>query len=120
MNVTFKMQIIPLQPLPAQTFNIIVDEVSYDFTIRATATAANPSAPIIYDITIDGVLELAGFRLVAGQFLIPYKYLERGGNFIFLLPDGADFDYSEFGKSEILYYFNAAEVSQWRNLITAL
>jgi hypothetical protein len=62
----------------------------------------------------DGVAVVSGQRIVAGEPIIPYKYLEAG-NFILVTADDLPPDYTKFGTDQILYYVTQEEVDASRS-----
>lgn len=98
------MRLIPLANTPNQSFTVQLDNVRWELVVR-TARGC-----MCADVDRDNVALLRGVRLVAGQPIIPYAYLQTG-NFIFLSVDDALPDWSQFGVSQTLVYFSAAEIA---------
>lgn len=104
------MKQISISAVPNQTVTFTVEDYTYEMTLRSL----NAGAFMVYDLSIDSVEVLRGFRFVPGQFLIPYRYLEKAGNFVLGTDDDAEADYTEFGSTQFLYYYTADEVSEYR------
>lgn len=61
------------------------------------------------DISRDGELLLSGARVLSGEALIPYKYLEKG-NFIFITVGGSLPFFEFFNQTQILVYVGQDEI----------
>lgn len=94
---------IDLQPIPNQSFSVILDGSVYDITIKET------NGTMSYDMTRDNVPVLNGQRIVTGSVLIPYRYLQKG-NFVLTTLNEELPDYTKFGSSQFLVYITADEV----------
>lgn len=105
------MQNIQIQPAAGQEFTININSVRYDLRFKLIAPGV-----VAYDIDIDQQPVISGFRVTPGTLLIPYPALERDGNFYLYVPNGEDVDYQQFGQSQLLYYLNADEVAEVRNV----
>jgi len=98
-------QLIQLQPIPNQSFSIPLE--GNRFVLRFMKC----SGVMACDIEINEKVILTGQRCVAGEYLIPYEYLEEGaGNFGIVTENDALPDYREFGDTQELYYFTGEEV----------
>lgn len=104
------MKLIPLQPIPNQSFTSNIGGFRYDFAIKTIQPGV-----MAYDLSIDQAPVVQGFRIENGALLLPYIHMEKGGNFIFLIPDDQTADYQQFGSSQNLYYLSAEELSGLRN-----
>lgn len=98
------MQTIPLNSEPNQELTAFLDNTRY--TLRIKEAAGRMAA----DVSIDGVLILQGVRLLAGQPVIPYAYLQRG-NFIVLTADEAEPGWREVGTTQTLVYLSPEELA---------
>lgn len=97
------MKKINISAIPTQSFTVNEGDHSYAFTFRCN------DGFMTYDISVDSESIISGFRFVAGQMLIPYKYLEVDGNFILGMAADEDIDYTKFGDTQNLYYLTADE-----------
>lgn len=98
------MRLVPLAAIPNQSFTATLDQV------RWVVRLVEASGVMAADVTRDGVLLLTGQRIVAGEPIVPYRYLQTG-NFIFLT-DGDDLpQWSLFGFSQYLFYLSADEIA---------
>lgn len=101
------MMIVPLAPIPNQSFNIFLDNNEWDFTIY---TVGNVMAA---DVVLNGTLILSGQRLTPVTPVIPYRYLENG-NFAFVTANFDYPDYTMFGASQSLVYVSPDELEAIR------
>lgn len=100
-------QQVPLQSIPNQDFTITLDGNLFGIGLHTTNGVMSVS------MTINGIDTLDNIRTVAGSPLIPSKY-EEAGNFMFVTQNQALPDYDQFGTSQILLYFTAAELAAYR------
>lgn len=104
------MRNIQIEQLPNQELTFTLDNVNYFLILRYI----NETLTTI-DITANNEILLQAFRVIQGGFLIPYEYLERGGNFIFYSQVGSNPNYLEFNSTQFLYYLTSDEVEEIRN-----
>lgn len=97
------MQIIPLAQTPNQSFSVRLDNV------RMTLRVKEARGLMVLDFEREGVAVLSGSAIIAGETLIPYRYLESG-NFLLLTTGDALPDWREFGLTQTLIYLSAAEI----------
>lgn len=98
------MRIVPLAAVPNQSFTVTLDNIRWVLRLITT------QGVLACDVERQGVILLRGCRVVSGEPLIPYKYLQTG-NFIFIM-SGDDLPaYSLFGVSQTLVYLTAAEIA---------
>lgn len=101
------MQLITLQAIPNQSFNIQLDNALYKIAVKCGG------AFMFVDIIRNGEPIVLGMRAVTGAFLIPYKYLEIG-NFIFTTRNEEYPTYVQFGVNQYLFYFSQTELGDLR------
>lgn len=101
------MRTIPLVATPNQRFTVTIDNVRYDVAIKVARGV------MACDVAIDGVQILTGSRVLAGEMLIPFRYMENG-NFILLTENGDLPAYEQFGNTQTLVFFTAAEMGAIR------
>ena len=101
------MQQIPLQALPNQSFQIVLDNNTWAFTIKTTGGLTTVS------LTLNNVDILDSTPAVAGGFIIPYEYLEAG-NFFFTTQNYQLPNYEYFGTTQYLIYISATELAAYR------
>lgn len=97
---------IPIIATPNQTFSALLDNSRYVLTIKSL-----PQGLTIASVTINGVLIVDSIRLVANRLIIRHLYQEGAGGNFFLGADGDTLpDYTQFGNTQTLTYFTAAEL----------
>lgn len=95
--------VVDLQQIRSQEIFIQLDGVQHELRVYATNNS------MAYDITRDNNVVLRGSRLVNGEALIPFDYLEAG-NLILIATDDRVADYNQFGLTQTLLYFTQAEL----------
>src|SRR5690242_19198724 len=101
------MQRLSLQAIPNQNFNIQLDNILYNITIKTGGLF------MFVDIIRNGTPIVLGMRAVAGTFLIPYQYLESG-NFLIITANQEYPDYNQFGTTQYLMYFSPSDLENLR------
>lgn len=99
------MQNIPLLAVPNQSQFVRLGNRRFAFAVKAV------SGCMVFDLEIDGLPVLSGSRILAGEPLIPYAYLEEG-NFVLLTSNDELPDWREFQKTQQLIYLSADELEQ--------
>lgn len=97
------MRIVPLASAPNQSFTLTIDGVRWALALKEARGV------LCVDIVRDGVILLSGTRALAGEALIPYRYLQTA-NFIFVTVGDEMPDWSEFGRSQVLVYVTQEEI----------
>lgn len=103
---------VPLQQLPNQTFSVTLDGNLYDITIKAAENIMSVSFLRNGADIIDNVRAVAAGALIQGQY-------QEAGNFLFLTANNQLPDYNQFGLTQSLLYFSAAELAAFRTPPTA-
>jgi hypothetical protein len=98
------MRTIPIAAVPSQSLSIRVDNVRIVLRIKEA------NGVMIADVERDNTAIISGTRVLAGEPIIPYRYLEEG-NFLVLTIDDELPDWREFGISQSLIYITADEVA---------
>lgn len=101
------MQQIPLQAIPNQKFNLLIDGNQWVIELKTTNGCTSAS------ITLNGVVVVENARAAAAAKIIPAKYQENG-NFVFVTQNSELPDYTQFGVTQRLIYFSAAELTLLR------
>lgn len=101
-------QTIPIQALPNQELTVVLDGNTWDVTIRAT------NGVMSITLVLNGVIDIENLRVVAGMRVIPSEY-EEAGNFVFITQNFALPEYPQFGVSQSLIHFSAAELAVIRS-----
>ncbi len=101
--------VVPLEALPNQEFSIVLDDVRYVISIREI-----PVNMMAITIIRDNILLISNARLIGGQNVLPFKYLEgKYGNFVFV-NNGEYPWYENFGITQYLVYVPLAELVAFR------
>lgn len=95
---------IPLIQTANQTFNIDLDTRQFTITIKEAAGV------MIADVAIDGAPVIIGTRILAGEPIIPYEYLQDG-NLVLNTTDAALPYWDQFGTSQTLLYLTNEEMT---------
>lgn len=98
------MRNIPITQDPNQDLTVRLDDTRYGLRLKAV------NGVMVVDVSIDGVTVLTGSRVLAGEPLIPYEYLQEG-NFILLTINDELPDYTQFGVTQSLVYLSPAELA---------
>lgn len=98
---------VPLQQLPSQQFTITLDNNRFQLTPKLTNGQTSVS------IDLNGSAILSNARAASCAPIIPEIYQESG-NFIFLTANEQLPNYQQFGLTQTLYYFSAAELAVFR------
>jgi hypothetical protein len=98
---------LPVQALPNQEFQAVLDGNSWDFIIRSTNGIMSTT------LALNGAVVVQNARCVAGSFVIPSRY-EESGNFLFLTANNQLPDYTLFGSTQSVIYVSAAELAVFR------
>lgn len=100
--------LIEINAIPAQSFTISLG--GYSYSIRLFSIDGNMS----YDLSIDDVSIIQGFKFVNEVLMLPYKYQEVNGNLLLSVPDDETPDYTKFGSTQFLVYLDADEAETFR------
>lgn len=99
------MQIIPLQSIPNQQFQVTLDGQFYDIQLRSIGDMMYAT------ISMNNVQIVSGVRCVVGTPLLPYRYLQGdGGNFVFVTTSGQNPQYENFAAGDVLLYASPSEI----------
>lgn len=98
------MMEIALLPVANQGFTVNLDSGLYDLTLRECA------GMMCADIALNGATVITGTRIVAGEPIINFPYLEAGGNFVLYTQNGDLPYYDQFGVTQTLFYLTDAEM----------
>lgn len=101
------MRDIPLDPVANQEITVRLDGDRYSLRFVAA------SGVMVVDISRDGEVLLKSSPVLAGEPLLPYKYIERG-NFLLMTVGDALPDYRRFGVDQSLVYLSVAELAALR------
>lgn len=96
---------VPLQPVANQSLTVTLEGSRYGLTLKETHGVMS------LDVVRDEVELLRGHRVVAAAPLLPYRFLQDGGNFVLLTENDELPYYAQFGFTQQLVYLTAAEVA---------
>lgn len=97
------MRTIPLATVPNQSLSVRLDNS------RLVLRLKEASGVMVADLERDGVVIISGTRVLAGEPIIPYAYLQQG-NFILLTVNDELPDWRLFGASQTLLYLEVADI----------
>lgn len=101
------MKRIPLIAAPNQRLTVTIDRVRYGLALKMARGVLTCS------VSVNGADILTGGRVLAGELIIPYRYLETG-NFLLRTPDGELPDWRQLGTTHRLYFLTAVELGAIR------
>lgn len=101
------MQNIPIQAIPNQQFNIVIDNNRWEIEVKST------NGTISCSIARNNVPLVTNARAVGGMRILPCVYQEDG-NFAIITQNQQVPDYREFGVSQFMIYLSAAELEEIR------
>ena len=102
------MESIKIDALPSQSFTIPLGGNNHEIKIYSI------DGHMSYDLAINSVQVISGFKMVNDIPLLAYKYQEINGNILLSLPDDEIPNYKSFGLSQFLYYLSAEESAAYR------
>lgn len=97
------MRTIPLAAVANQILSVRLDDQRLVLRLKAA------EGVMVADLDRDGERVISGVRVLAGEPIIPYRYLESG-NFMLLTIDDELPDWRQFATTQRLVYLTAAEV----------
>jgi hypothetical protein len=97
----------PIQAVPNQSLSITLDGNVFELTIKSLKGIT------VVSVTINGVDTIDNLIAAACAPIIPAQYLEAG-NFVFLTANNQLPFYTQFGTTQSLFYFTAAELAALR------
>lgn len=98
------MRIIPLSTVPNQEFSVRLDDRRWVLRIKEANNV------MVADISRDSVTLLSATRVLAGELIIPYRYLQTGNFLLMTLADDLP-DWRQFNSTQVLVYLTAEEVA---------
>jgi hypothetical protein len=109
------MQNIPLQKVPNQEINILLDDNNYDIVIHDTQYNSSFGTSIMaVDITINNEIAILGSRACTNCPIIPF--LNRSnGNFVIVTQNDQYPNWRLFGVTQFLIYMSQAELEAITN-----
>lgn len=96
---------IPLTQTPNQSLSVVIDNHSYTITLKLVKNIME------FSLSVDDQKITDGERCFPNQFILPYTYMVRGGNFIFKCENGEYPNWQNFGGSCVLLFFSEEEIA---------
>lgn len=97
------MRNIPLAAIANQELSVRLDDE------RLVLRLKEARGVMVADLDRDGVRIISGVRVLAGEPIIPYRYLESG-NFLLTTVNDELPDWRKFASTQRLVYLTVAEV----------
>lgn len=98
------MQELPLIQIANQQFSVELEARQWTITIKEA------NGVMIADVNVDGDDVVTGTRILAGEPIIPYGYLQDGNLVLVTLDDALPY-WDQFGVSQALVYLTNAEMA---------
>lgn len=98
------MRIVPVASIPNQAFTVTIDNVRWGLALK------DARGVMVADVTRDDIRLLSATRVLAGEAIIPYAYLQTG-NFLMLTDQNQLPEWGQLGVSQVLVYLSAAEIA---------
>lgn len=98
------MRIIPLSAIPNQEFSVRLDDT------RLVLRLKEARGVMVADVQRDDLVLVSATRVLAGELIIPYAYLQQG-NFLILTVDDELPDWRQFGVTQTLVYLTEEEMA---------
>lgn len=98
------MRIIPLSAIPNQEFSVRLDDTRLVLRIKEARGV------MVADVQRDDLVLVSATRVLAGELIIPYTYLQQG-NFLILTVDDELPDWRQFGVTQTLVYLTEEEMA---------
>lgn len=98
------MRVVPLAATANQAFTITLNNVRWALTLKEARGV------MCVDVTRDGVTLVSGSRIIAGEAVIPYRYLQTA-NFVFVTVADELPAWQQFGITQTFVYLTADEIA---------
>jgi hypothetical protein len=102
------MQLINIDALPNQSFTVTLGDNNYLIKIYSI------DGHMSYDLFINSIKIVAGFKMINDVLLLPYVHQEDSGNILLQISEDEIPDFTRFGLSQFLYYLTEDETSAYR------
>jgi len=102
------MESIAIDVLSSQRFTFTAGGNNYKLKIYSI------DGHMSYDLFINSIEIVAGFKIVNDIPLLPYPHQEVNGNILLQIPEDEIPDYTRFGLSQFLYYLTEDETTAYR------
>lgn len=95
---------INIQAVPNQQFTVEIAGSRVDIALRTANDV------MVADIALNDIMLIRGTRLVAGGFILPYKYISTWGNLMLVTQADELPWWDKFGVNQSLIYLAPEEV----------
>lgn len=102
------MQSISISAIPSQTLSVPLGGNNYSLKLYSIGGHTS------YNLSINSVEIISGFKLTNDNLLLPYRYQEVNGNLLLSVPVDEIPDYTRFSLSQFLYYLDSDETEAYR------
>mgnify|MGYP003643998026 FL=1 len=102
------MELITIEALPSQSFTVTLGGNNYEIKIYSI------DGHMSYDLSINSVQIISGFKMVNDVPLLVYVHQESNGNILLQIAEDEIPDYKKFGLSQFLYYLTETETADYR------
>tara|TARA_R110000851_G_scaffold60415_6_gene139474 strand:- start:792 stop:1115 length:324 start_codon:yes stop_codon:yes gene_type:complete len=102
------MELISIDAIPSQQFNTTLSGNNYSIKIYSI------DGHMSYDLSINAVSIISGFKMVNDVPLLAYSHQEVSGNILLQIAEDEIPDYTRFGLSQFLYYLTEDETTAYR------
>ena len=102
------MDLITIDAIPSQSFTVTLGGNNYEIKIYSI------DGHMSYDLSINSVQIIAGFKMVNDVLLLAYVHQEVSGNILLQIAEDEIPDYTRFGLSQFLYYLTEDETTAYR------
>lgn len=95
---------IPIISTPNQSLSVVINDVSYEITLKLVEGIME------FSLSVNGNKVTDGERCFPNQFVLPYLYMVNGGNFIFKTENEKYPNWEDFGSTCQLLFFSSEEI----------
>lgn len=95
---------IPLAAKPNQSLSVVIDNISYEITLKLVEGIME------FSLSINSTKVTDGERCFPNQFILPYPYMAQNGNFIFKTENEEYPNWQDFGSTCQLLFFTREEI----------
>lgn len=102
------MELVSIDAIPSQQFTVTLGGNNYGIKLYSI------DGHMSYDLSIDGVEIVTGFKMVNDVPLLAYRHQEINGNLLLQIPVDEIPDYTRFSISQFLFYLTESEINEYR------
>lgn len=101
---------IPIISTPNQSLSVVINDVSYEITLKLVEGIME------FSLSVNGNKVTDGERCFANQFILPYPYMAENGNFIFKTENEEYPNWENFGSTCQLLFYTRDEINAARQI----